>query len=76
MGRASRCPVRPATRETIERIWLALEAEQLPLMESAATLTAAKVDLLPHQIVLTYRVANASPRRFSDCRWRGLGKDD
>jgi hypothetical protein len=35
--------VRPATREAIERLWLALEAEQLPLMESAATLTAAKV---------------------------------
>ena len=40
-------------------------------------LTAAKVDfMLPHQIVLTYRVANASPRRFLDRRWRRLGKDD
>ena len=55
--------MRPATRETVLRLWLAVEAEQLPLMESAATLTAAKVDLLPHQIVLTYRIANASPRR-------------
>ncbi len=66
--------VRPATREVIERLWLALEAEQLPLMESAATLTAAKVDLLPHQIVLTYRVANASPRRFLIADGVGLGK--
>ena len=66
--------VRPATREAIERLWLALEAEQLPLMESAATLTAAKVDLLPHQIVLTYRVANASPRRFLVADSVGLGK--
>ena len=66
--------VRPATREAIERFWLALEAEQLPLMESAATLTAAKVDLLPHQIVLTYRVANASPRRFLIADGVGLGK--
>ena len=43
-------------------------------MESAATLTAAKVDLLPHQIVLTYRVANASPRRFLIADSVGLGK--
>ena len=66
--------VRPATRDAIERLWLALEAEQLPLMDSAATLTAAKVDLLPHQIVLTYRVANASPRRFLIADGVGLGK--
>jgi superfamily II DNA or RNA helicase len=66
--------VRPATREAIEQLWLALEAERLPLMGSAATLTAAKVDLLPHQIVLTYRVANASPRRFLIADGVGLGK--
>ena len=66
--------VRPATREAIERLWLAIEAEQLPLMENAATLTAAKVDLLPHQIVLTYRIANASPRRFLIADSVGLGK--
>ena len=66
--------VRPATREAVQRLWLALEAEQLPLMESAATLTAAKVDLLPHQIVLTYRVANSSPRRFLIADGVGLGK--
>ena len=66
--------VHPATREAIERLWLALEAEQLPLLDSAATLTAAKVDLLPHQIVLTYRIANASPRRFLVADSVGLGK--
>ncbi len=66
--------VRPATRAAVEQLWLALEAEQLPLMESAAMLTAAKVDLLPHQIVLTYRVANASPRRFLIADSVGLGK--
>ncbi len=66
--------VRPATVDAVRRLWLALEAEQLPLMESAATLTAAKVDLLPHQIVLTYRVANASPRRFLVADSVGLGK--
>lgn len=66
--------VRPATREALERLWLAIEAEQLPLLENAATLTAAKVDLLPHQIVLTYRIANASPRRFLIADSVGLGK--
>ena len=66
--------VRAAVREAVERLWLALEAEQLPLMDSAATLTAAKVDLLPHQIVLTYRIANASPRRFLVADSVGLGK--
>lgn len=66
--------VRSATREDIERLWLAIEAERLPLLENAATLTSAKVDLLPHQIVLTYRIANASPRRFLIADSVGLGK--
>jgi len=66
--------IRPAARDAALKLWLALEAEQLPLRESAATLTAAKVDLLPHQIVLTYRVANASPRRFLIADSVGLGK--
>ena len=64
----------PATAEALERLWLALEAEQLPLLENSATLTAAKVDLLPHQIVLTHRIANASPRRFLIADSVGLGK--
>ncbi|MEX2215951.1 MAG: SNF2-related protein [Phycisphaeraceae bacterium] len=58
----------------MRRLWLAIEAERLPLMESSATLTSAKVDLLPHQIVLTYKVANASPRRFLVADAVGLGK--
>ena len=66
--------VRPATEEAVRKLWLALEAEQLPLLESAATLTAANIDLLPHQIVLTYRVANATPRRFLVADAVGLGK--
>lgn len=66
--------VRPATAEALQGLWLALEAEQLPLLENSATLTAAKVDLLPHQIVLTHRVANASPRRFLIADSVGLGK--
>ena len=66
--------VLPATPEALLRLWLAVEAEQLPLLENAASLTAAKVDLLPHQIVLTYRIANASPRRFLVADSVGLGK--
>jgi superfamily II DNA or RNA helicase len=66
--------VRPTTQEALRRLWLAVEAEQLPLLENAASLTAAKVDLLPHQIVLTYRIANASPRRFLVADSVGLGK--
>lgn len=62
------------TTERIEAIWLALEAEQLPLMDSAATLTAAKVDLLPHQVVLVHRIAQARPKRFLVGDEVGLGK--
>ena len=64
----------PATAEALQRLHLALEAEQLPLLENSAALTAAKVDLLPHQIVLTYRIANSSPRRFLIADSVGLGK--
>ncbi len=64
----------PATPENVARLWLALEAEELPLVDHAAGLTSARVDLLPHQIVLTYRVARASPRRFLVADSVGLGK--
>lgn len=64
----------PATTERLEKLWLAVEAEELPLMESAATLTSAKVDLLPHQVVLVHRVANARPKRFMVADEVGLGK--
>ena len=66
--------LRPFTPEALERLWLALEAAELPLMESAATLTSARVDLLPHQVVLVHRVANAQPRRFLIADEVGLGK--
>ena len=64
----------PATVERLEQLWLAVEAEELPLMESAATLTSAKVDLLPHQVVLVHRVANTRPKRFLVADEVGLGK--
>jgi hypothetical protein len=66
--------VRPATETALKRLWLAIEAEELPLLENAATLTAAKVDLLPHQIVLTHKIASASARRFLIADSVGLGK--
>ncbi len=65
---------RPATPDAVEKLWLAIEAAELPLMESAATLTSAKVDLLPHQVVLVHRVANAEQRRFLIADEVGLGK--
>jgi len=58
----------------LEQLWLALEAEEIPLMESAASLTSAKIDLLPHQVVLVHRIANAHPKRFLIADEVGLGK--
>lgn len=63
-----------ATPERVEDLWLAVESEEIPLMESAAVLTSAKVDLLPHQVVLVHRIANARPKRFLIADEVGLGK--
>lgn len=60
--------------DRLRRIWLHVEAHALPLMENAAALTAARIDLLPHQVVLTHRIATASPRRFLIADEVGLGK--
>jgi len=60
--------------ERIRNAWLHYEAYALPLMENAAALTAARIDLLPHQVVLTHRIATASPRRFLVADEVGLGK--
>jgi len=60
--------------ERLRRAWLHVEAHALPLMENAAALTAAQIDLLPHQVVLTHRIATASPRRFLIADEVGLGK--
>lgn len=62
------------TPERAKKLRLALEALELPLMEGAAALTSARVDLLPHQVVLTHQVAEASPRRFLIADEVGLGK--
>jgi superfamily II DNA or RNA helicase len=60
--------------ERAQRAWLSFEAQALPLMESASALTSARIDLLPHQVVLTHRIATASPRRFLIADEVGLGK--
>jgi superfamily II DNA or RNA helicase len=60
--------------DRIRRAWLTYEAYALPVMESASALTSARIDLLPHQVVLTHRVATASPRRFLIADEVGLGK--
>ncbi len=56
------------------KAWLSYEAHALPVMESASALTSAKIDLLPHQVVLTHRIAAASPRRYLIADEVGLGK--
>lgn len=56
------------------KAWLSYEAHSIPLVESASALTSAKIDLLPHQVVLTHRIATASPRRYLVADEVGLGK--
>jgi SNF2 family DNA or RNA helicase len=56
------------------RAWLCYQAHALPLMENVSALTSARIDLLPHQVVLTHRVATATPRRFLIADEVGLGK--
>lgn len=62
------------SEDRLNKAWLHYEAHAIPLMENAAALTSARIDLLPHQIVLTHRVATASPRRFLVADEVGLGK--
>lgn len=60
--------------DQLRAAWLHVEAHALPLMENAAALTSARIDLLPHQVVLTHQVATALPRRFLVADEVGLGK--
>jgi superfamily II DNA or RNA helicase len=60
--------------ERLRTAWLHVEAHALPLIENAAALTSARIDLLPHQVVLTHQVATAAPRRFLVADEVGLGK--
>jgi superfamily II DNA or RNA helicase len=56
------------------RAWLSYQAHALPLLDGASALTSAKIDLLPHQVVLTHRIATSAPRRFLIADEVGLGK--
>lgn len=60
--------------DRLRKAWLSYEAHALPVMESASALTSAKIDLLPHQVVITHRIATASPRRYLIADEVGLGK--
>ena len=60
--------------ERLRNARLHIESHALPLMDNAAALTAARIDLLPHQVVLTHHIATASPRRFLVADEVGLGK--
>ena len=60
--------------QRVAQAWLHYEAHALPLMDNAAALTAARIDLLPHQVVLTHHIATAGPRRFLVADEVGLGK--
>lgn len=46
----------------------------LPCMHNTTQMTGAKIDLLPHQIVLTHRIAENAPRRYLIADEVGLGK--
>jgi superfamily II DNA or RNA helicase len=75
MGRSEQIVRHAASGERrAKRAWLSYKAHALPLLESAAALTSARIDLLPHQVVLTHRVATSSPRRFLIADEVGLGK--
>lgn len=63
-----------SNEERAKRAWLTYQTYKLPLLNSAAALTSARIDLLPHQVVLTHRVATASPRRYLIADEVGLGK--
>ena len=65
--------VRSDTRRIREN-FLACELAELPLLDNAASLTAAPIDLLPHQIVLVHKIASQSPRRWLIADEVGLGK--
>ena len=62
------------TAERLRKVRLAYQSHALPLLTSSSALTSAKIDLLPHQVVLTHRVATESPRRFLIGDEVGLGK--
>jgi len=60
--------------DRLKKAWLCYKAHELPLLENATSMTSARIDLLPHQVVLTHKIAIAGPRRFLIADEVGLGK--
>ncbi len=60
--------------ERLKKAWLCYKAHELPLLDNATSMTAARIDLLPHQVVLTHKISIAGPRRFLIADEVGLGK--
>lgn len=53
LGRTEQIIRNTATGEhRARRAWLAYQAHALPHLDGAAALTSAKIDLLPHQVVI------------------------
>ncbi len=61
-------------KERQQIAWLCYKAHELPLLDNATSMTAARIDLLPHQVVLTHKIATSGPRRFLIADEVGLGK--
>ena len=57
-----------------QKAYLLYQSYKLPLLEGSSALTSAKIDLLPHQVVLTHKIAITNPRRFLIADEVGLGK--
>jgi SNF2 family DNA or RNA helicase len=62
------------TGTRLRSVRLSYQSHVLPLLASSSALTSAKIDLLPHQVVLTHRVALEPKRRFLIGDEVGLGK--
>jgi len=54
--------------------WVSLSQHRWVSFRQRRGLTAARIDLLPHQVVLTHRIATSSPRRYLVADEVGLGK--
>lgn len=63
-----------SNEERIENAYLSYLAYKIPIAEQNAQMSGARIDLLPHQIVLTHRIATNIPRRYLVADEVGLGK--
>ena len=54
--------------QRLKKSWLCYKAHLLPLLENATSMTSARIDLLPHQVVLTHKVATLRMIRIFECK--------